>query len=340
MSNLYKTQEMKPNHFYLVKTIIESTNRQDTPDLSKLSHKQIRQLLKIASSNRVLFVLCKKIKEYEYLKLDSQVSSLVDKIIIKGEEISQDYSILLKKVKRQFKESNISFIIVKTDRKVDYILSDIDILVGEKEFNKARELLAEVAIDTDIKAKEGRWHYKFAHQAQIDLHKTGFDWYSGNFIDTGSIWDNIEKREFLGDVYNFPSAQNEWIFNALNIIYEKFSLTYLDFVFFTKNKGVDFSEINKIAIRYGWAGGLRVLNTYLNKLEKEIKSAKSKNTISLPRMFSNIDFLRIFIPRLFSPFRNYRSSLYYFCYFFYCKVRFILTKKSRIPFYGNWFNEI
>lgn len=324
---------MKTNYLGLIKTIIESTERPGSFNLNNLSDKEIKKLLKIASANRVLFLLCKNIKEYNYLDKAHELYPLIDKIYLRGQEINNDYTSLLRKVKRLFEDDNINYLIVKTDRKIDHVLSDIDILIDEEGFSKARELLEEMAIDKNILEREGGWHFRLENQVQLDIHRTGEDWYSDDFIEVADIWKNLEQREFLGDVYPFPSAQMEWILNALNIIYEKWSITYLDLLFFQKSRNINRTEVNKIAKDYGWNVGLRIFNNYLNKLENS-----KDNTVILPRMFSAIDFLKIFIARLFSPYKNYRISLFYFFYFVYCKIRFILRGKSRIPFYGSWFN--
>ena len=325
-------------YFDLIKTIIELTKRPESLKLSKLSDKEIIKLLKTASANRVLFLLCKNIKQYNYLDRTHRLNSLIDKILLQGQEINNYYASLLRKVKRLFETHNINYLIVKTDRIVDHVLSDIDITIDKESFGKARELLEEMAINKNICEKEGRWHFKFENKVQLDIHRTGEDWYSDNFLNTADIWKNVQSREFLGDFYPFPSAQIEWILNALNIIYEKYTITYLDLLFFLKSKDVNHVEISKIAQDHGWDIGLRIFNKYLSKLEKQIKQNSKDNTIILPKMFSNIDFLKIFIARLFSPYKNCRISLYYFLYFIYCKIRFILTRKSRIPFYGSWFN--
>lgn len=329
---------MKTDYFGLIKTIIESTQRYDAFNLGELSNREIIKLLKIASSNRVLFLLCKNIKQYNYLEKTHSSYPLIDKIFLDGQEINNHYASLLRKVKRLFEANGINYLIVKTYRQVDYILSDIDILVEKKRFNKARELVEEIAADTNICDKEARWHFKFEKGTQLDIHRIGEDWYSDDFLNTTDIWKNIQYREFLGDTYTFPSTQIEWILNALNIIYEKWSITYLDFLFFRKSRNINRIKVNKIARDHGWDIGLRILNSYLNRIEKQARQSSKDNTVILPRMFSAIDFLKIFMARLFSPYRTYRISLFYFLYFFYCKGRFILTGKSRIPFYGEWFN--
>lgn len=325
-------------YFSLIKTIIELTKRPESLKLSKLSDKEIIKILKMASVNRVLFLLCKNIKEYNYLNRIHGSYFLVNKIFLRGQEINNHYAALLRKVKRLFETNNISYLIVKTDRRVDHVLSDIDILIGKENFDKARELLGEMSIDKKICEKEARWHFKFENEVQLDIHRIGEDWYSDDFLNVADIWKNIEQREFLGNVYPFPAIQIEWILNALNIIYEKWSITYLDLLFFQKSKDISHTEVDKIAKAHGWYTGLQIFDEYINKVSKEIGESAKGDKATLPRMFSCIDFLKIFIVRLFSPYKNYRISLFYFFYFIYCKIRFILTKKSRIPFYGSWFN--
>ncbi len=329
---------MKTDYFGLIRGIIESTQQNDAFNLSELSNREIMKLLKISSANRVLFLLCKNIRQYNYLEKTNRLYPLIDKIFLQGQEINNHYASLLRKIKRLFGANSIDYLIVKTERQIDYVLSDIDILVEKKRFNKAREMVEEIATDTNICDEEARWHFKFEDGTQLDIHRIGEDWYSDDFFDTTDIWKNVEYREFLGDVYPFPVAQIEWILNTLNIMYEKWSITYLDFLFFQKSRNINRIEANKIAKDHGWDIGLQILNSYLNKLEEQIKQNSKDNTIMLPIMFSNIDFLKIFIARLFSPYKNYRISLYYFLYFFYCKIRFILRGKSRVPFYGSWFN--
>jgi len=330
---------MCPNYFYLIKKIIQPVSNHEVLNLGALSPEELKKLFKLASSNRVLLILCKNIKQNRYMGISADCSVLVDKIITAGEEINGQYARLLRKIKNKFKENDITFLIVKTDRRNEYVLSDIDILVEAGEFSMAKRLLGEVIFDNDIKEKEGRWHYKFNRKVQIDLHTTGLDWYSERFININSIWENTQERQFLGDVYRFPSEQNEWIFNALNIIYEKFTLTYLDFIFLRSNRNNP-GEIKQIAENYGWATGLHIFNNYLAKIERQIIENKQEDSFALPQMFSFLDFLQIFTLRFFSPFRNYRSSLYYFCYFIYCKLRFIFSARCRIPFYGNWFDFV
>jgi len=328
---------MSLNYFQLIKKIIEPVSNQEVPKLSAFSSRELENMLKLASSNRVLLILCKNIKAAGYMGINAESSILIDKIIVSGDQINSQYAKLLKRIKNTFQENEIVFLIVKTDRKNEYVLSDVDILVKEDKFDRAKELLGEILSDNDIKDKEGRWHYKFNRKVQIDLHTTDLDWYSNEFINVDSIWEGIQERQFLGDVYKFPSAQNEWIFNALNIIYEKSTLTYLDFLFLRDNKG-NAEQIKQIAKNHGWAVGLEVFNNYLAKIKKQIAGSAQQNSFMLPQMFSVGDFAQIFIARLFSPLRNYRNSGFYFCYFIYCKLRFIVTLKQRIPFYGNWFD--
>ena len=316
---------MKVNYFHLLETIIES---EDSPDLGVYSDKELMKLLKSASSNRVLYLLCKRIRERHYLGMKGRMPSLIGKIITKGEGIMEGYSVLLRKIKEEFQKKSISFLIVKTDRKVDYILADIDILIEDAKFNKAQLLLAEMAVSKSINDKEERWQYVFDGQLKVDIHKMESDWYSNNFLDADSIWNDTEERQFLGDIYRFPSGQNEWIFNVLNIIYEKYSLTYLDLLYFKKVKNINYLEINKIAKEHFWDNGLRILNRYLSRSSQEIR---------LPLMFSFVDFFRIFTSRLFRFRKEIRLSLYFFLYYFYCKARYYLSGGYRTSFVGRWF---
>ena len=321
-----------------MKTIIESANCRDALDLGKLSDNQLLKLLKVASSNRVLFIFCKKIKHYDYLGLKGRIPHLIDKIQTQGEKIITQYSQLLKKIKKEFEKNDISFLVVKTDRKVDYILADVDILIEDTKFNKAQELLEQMAKGKKIRSEDERWHYKFNNKIQIDIHKMGTDWYSEAFIDTDTIWENTEQRQFLSNTYQFPSQQNEWIFNVLNIIYEKFTLTYLDLLFFKNTKNINYEEINAIAKKHSWDIGLRIFYKYLHKLEwmYERKSSNQKKT--LPFMFPSSDFLKIFVTRFFRFPKESRLSLYFFLYYFYCKLRYWLSGGYRISYVCDWLN--
>jgi len=60
-----------------MKTIIEPVNCCNAPDLGKLFDKQLMQFLKVASSNRVLFILCKKIRQYDYLGMTGRIFFLI-----------------------------------------------------------------------------------------------------------------------------------------------------------------------------------------------------------------------------------------------------------------------
>lgn len=327
---------MKANYFYLMKAIIESENSDNIPDLGKFSNKQIMKLLKAAFSNRVLFLLGKKVKQYGYLGINSKLYYLIDKIAAKGEEINRKYAFLLGKVKEKFGENDIPFLVVKTDRKVDYIFSDLDILVEEQKFSKAQELLLEMAAGENTCGNEERWHYTFGRQIGIDAHKMGTDWYSDNFLDVASIWNDTEERQFLGGIYCFPSEQNEWIFNALNIIYERYTVTYLDLLYFKKSRNINYSEIKKIAQKHCWNNGLQTLGKYLEKIKGPVNLNAGSQKIKLPLMFSSIDFLKIFFTRLFRFPKETRLSLYFFLYYFYCKLRYWLSGGHRISFVGKW----
>ncbi len=319
-----------------MKTIIEPENCCNALNLGKLSDKQLMQLLKVASSNRVLFVFCKKIKHYDYLGITGRIAQLIEKILTQGEKIIKQYSQLLKKIKIEFEKNDISFLVVKTDRKVDYILSDVDILIEDIKFNKAQELLEQMAISKKIRSEDERWHYEFKNKVQIDIHKMGTDWYSEGFIDTDTIWENTEQRQFLGSTYRFPSQKNEWIFNVLNVIYEKFTLTYLDLLFFKNTKNINYEEINAIAKKHSWDISLRIFNKYIKKLEWMYEPKAGIQKIKLPLMFSSSDFLKIFVSRLIRFPKETRLSLYFFLYYFYCKLRYWLSGGHRISYVSDW----
>ncbi len=328
---------MKPDYLSLILEIIDSPDNKEALDLSGLSRKDIKQLLKIANSNRVLFALSRKIREHDYLGLRKEESAIVDAICDVGEHIMNQYASGLKKIKDKFYEKNISFLIVKTDRKVDYVLSDVDLLVRKEDFERALEILRLEATSNNRDDKKARWHYRLNNRVEIDIHKEGTDWYSDDFINMHSLWEYKEERQFMGNVYSFPSAENEWIFNALNIAYEKYALTLLDWLYFRKCQGINRDRVNQISQEHGWGTGLRIFDKYFNRVEGAIVKEVAGDRISLPIMFSFIDFLKIFSNRLFCPYKNHRISSFFFLYFIFCKIRFYITGGRRLSYAGEWF---
>lgn len=326
---------MQINYFRLLSSIIESAGLTADFDLDRYSDQEINRLLNLASSNRVIFSLCRKIRLYGYLGLSAGMMRRVDQIIGKGEMINRQYAAALKEIKEKFVKNNIPFLIVKTDRKIDYVLSDADILVAEKDFKRANELLAQSALAQETDDKKMRWVYKFPGRAHLDIHRMGTDWYSSAFLDPDSIWEDTEERQFLGEVYQFPSAQNDWILQVLNIIFERFSLIYLDWLYFEKSSDINRAQIDRVAKTHQWYPTLQVLDRHLVKIRKEISGGLAGNNPPLPMMFSFSDVTGIFLTSLFSRRKNQHLSGYFFLYFIYCKARFVLSAESSIPFYGQ-----
>ncbi len=316
---------------------------------SDFKNQEWQRLFKLASANRVLYSLAKNLSQAKKASQTPYLKKNINQILVEGDKRLDKLKKTLRLVKKVLTKAKISFLIVKTEKTLSYITFDLDVLVHPKDFKKAEELMrmSEARIN-EYQPKDQSDIY-IPGLERIDLHKH-FYWHSSPFLDQKFLWQDYRESQIEGVKCLVPSKTVDWTLTVLNLLYERYYIPLLEFLYLVENSSeVEFAKVFKQAEKHGWIEAFKEFLEILIGLERlmfpksRLEQALSKQNIlakaipppvRFPFIFPTIFTIKIFWERIK---RQRRLDLYQLAYYFFAKSRFYLTKGTRVPVYGDWF---
>lgn len=211
------------------------------------------------------------------------------------------------KVSNIFLQNNIDYIFIKTPSFFPYTSGNLDVLVKEKDFSKAGNLLESNGFIKlkNIRESDIKWLYKKFDKGEevlpVHLHRRVF--WGGTFLDSESIWKNRPK-EPIEDIVFTLSPEDCVLTTLAHSFYENAGVRLLDLSiikYLVEGKKIDWEYLKAIADRYKWIDGFYsslLIYEYLHKniFENELFPLE---VIQKAEDFVNKDrFLRIIVPKV------------------------------------------
>jgi len=280
-------------------------------------------------------LLCKNLLRYEN-GLPSQVAKSLRYVLEKSNERIELLIRTLKVISSKLGENNIPFVVIKTIAPFDYGVTDIDIVVCKKDFERAKETLSSVFKISKSSRKHKAITYQQAHQVDIlpvDLHYE-ISWLGVKFMDGEEVLNR--KRNLILDRLTIPtpSVEDEILILVFHSVFQHHYTTLGEFFFILSLlKQMDRAEFEKM-----------VENRYVNfifaycALKEQILYDEENFQVSHKMRFhaSNILDVVFFHPSKFVPKGNFVQFLDYLLGF-YRKLRFRVNR--RLPYNENWIRK-
>jgi len=199
-------------------------------------------------------------------------------------------------------------------------VDDLDILVKEKDFNKAIQELGNIGYqmfshDMALGGRKKGYQVNLVKKGRIkiDLHKD-FTWRGSKYIDSSAIWKSKKKVEF-GDLgVHTPSKDVDTFLIFINILFEKTYITAEDKEILQRQSVLSKKDLVVQARKYHWEKSLKMFTNWLHKREE----------------FKFPQFLPFFLV-LYSYMEKFRHErqldLISLTYYFFFRTRHIFTGK-------------
>ncbi len=296
-------------------------------ELSHLANKD--EVLNYLSNNRILFSVLKLKKGNEELNYllrlgERQIRKLKKTLLFLNKKICPKCLVL----------------VVRTNKLIPYITWDVDLFVKESNFDKLKELLE------SFNWKFSSHDYSFGGRIsgmQLNAQKPGFlsldihqdfTWQKSTCVDKKILWEKTQEVEIAGVSCETPSLEVEFLLNCANIIFEKFHLTLLDFLYLEtvlEKKGLDWNLIGSQTKKFGWDEAFKNLMNIINRIGEDLTFG---NKLIFPYLFPKKSVLSIF----WAKFKKRKTfDVICFLYYWYCSARYTLGRKKTLAYYTHWF---
>ena len=292
-------------------------------DLRKYNlHKiDIRKLLKRASANRVLYLVARRLASLNLQRDDL----LIKDIINKGDIYINRLRHTLKEINRVLGKNNVDYLIIKTDRPLPYITLDVDVLVKPDKIRYTMELFRKEGFKVRYFPQKKQYDIIKNGLLRIDLH-ANVNWLGTKFLDTEFLWKERRYTTIAGITCPVPSKTVEWCLTVAHILFERLYISLLDYLYLKKcEHEVNLLEILKQAKKYRWKRPFKLFYKRYIKL---------RTNGSFPYLFSPIEVIRLFVDRLLSR----RLKLFDVLYYIFCYIRYLLSSRTKVPIYGDWYD--
>lgn len=285
--------------------------------------------LKLASSNRLLYFSSQRLLEVCSQQLDANVREALQVVVNEGDASLENQRRSLKKVSELLGNVGVEFLVAKTFKNFDYVFNDLDLLVGQKDFEKATTAVAKLGHSSVCREKR-QVDFVLKNAVKIDLHR-GFHWYGGQFLEEDFLWRNLRRVKWADEEWFVPCCETEFLLTVLNLLFEKHYLPLLDFHYLHSllENGGDLAVCQQQANRNSWGESFAALVS-------EFRSLNFDSTF--PRLISARTSLISFSQALSVPRVSKKVVFKDFFYRFFSGVRFYLTSGQRVPVYGHWFD--
>jgi thymidylate kinase len=238
------------------------------------------------------------------------------------------------KVSTIFLQNDIDYIFIKTPSFFPYTSGNLDVLVKEKDFSKAGNLLESNGFIKlkNIREFDIKWIYKKFDKGEevLPVHLHGRVFWGGTFLDSESIWKNRPKEPTEGIVFTL-SPEDCVLTTLAHAFYENAGVRTLDLSiikYLIEDKKIDWEYLKAIADRYKWIDGFYsslLIYEYLHKnifenelfppeIIREAKNFVDKNwflRIIVPKVLQSRIMMPFYIPIVLSKTLAYKKILRY-----------------------------
>jgi hypothetical protein len=318
-----------------------------------LTSENIWHILRLASSNRVLFQLCSALVKFDKIRQMSNIVSLCNRIIVEGNKKIGLIQNTLTRLSDSFNENHISYLVVKTVKYFPYILNDIDILVPENRFQESIKILSTLQSgkNSHKKLKDGCDHFESDSFYKADLHDR-FTWLNSDkvFLDSDLAWNNIRHESIFGVTCPVPDKTTEWILNALNIMFERYHFDLNTFLFIVDSlKETERETIRQQAIKYSWIDSLKKLDNNLSFLNQALGigeqilfdkaspgTSQNIQNIGFPFLYPYNHILCSYKEQFISRrVFDIKETIYNLSY---ARLKSLISSNEKVSMYGDWYH--
>ena len=238
------------------------------------------------------------------------------------------------KVSNIFLQNDIDYIFIKTPSFFPYTSGNLDVLIKEKDFSKAGNLLESNGFVKlkNIRESDIKWLYRKFNIADdaspVHLHERVF--WGGTFLDSESIWENRPK-EPIEDIVFTLSPEDCVLTTLAHSFYENAGVRLSDLSiikYLVEDKKIDWEYLKAIADRYKWIDGYYsslLIYEYLHKnilenglfppeIIREAKNFVNKNwflRMIVRKLLQSRITMPFYIPIVLSKTLHYKKILAY-----------------------------
>lgn len=301
-----------------------------------------RKCFRIASVNRVLFHLINQLYPLrnELALIDSE-AALFEEVYLRGKEAHARYVRTLQFWHETSERLGIEYRLIKTYKAVPHIVNDLDILVFQKDFERAHEALSKIEHGRGTERDGHQYDFNYTEYIPIDLHatweKNGSSLVLVNgtkFVDSDFVWEKSETFTVDGVTVLKPSATADQCLTMVNTIFGHFYLSLNELhTYNTLSHQIDSGLIQHQAEKHDWR---KALDLYLDLISRCNAQIALNQGFQMPRVFSYRDIAVIFLEKYRSRLGLTNVDLFNSLYLNYAKARYYLTRGTRVPIHGHW----
>lgn len=291
-------------------------------------------IIDMAFKNNVELLICKNLlgcyREELPIDIKEEISEIVKTCKKQKEKVTKTLEIISEK----FKNENVRFLVFKTFPPFDYTPVDIDILVEETNFEKAKKILKDVFSENISQEDHSAATFKKEDLITVDLHYEIF-WAGIKPIDEKSIWRRCRKVKINKVDICLPSIQDELYIVAAHSAFQHHYTTLGEFYFITSlSRMLDHYELlNLLKTTYMkfLIPTLILREFFIYGQEMPLTNLGNKNLD-----FFNINTIIFFHPLKFIP-KNTPEQFLDFLLTLYRNLRFRIN--GELPYNQSWMGE-
>jgi hypothetical protein len=307
----------------------------------RLSEYDLWHVLRLASSNRVLYLFCLNLAKYEQAKRFPQLNGFCRRIVSEGEKKIAVLRTTLNSVFRAFDEVKLPYLVAKTIWHFPDIPNDIDLMVPPERYREAAEVLGRLQnpLSRHWKSKDDKDLFEGPNFYKIDLHYH-FSWLVSMkpFLDPQLAWHQTRTVDYFGIKCPVPNETFDLLANALNIMFERFYITInAYFSMINAFDKTDWRIVFREAERFQWRPALERLLTYLRGIGRAIENddGKFSKPVRFPYQFPMSDVLKAYWEQWrFRGIFDFRLMPYNLTY---SRFKYRISHGESVGIYGDWF---
>ncbi len=292
-----------------------------------------KSLIALAQNNRVLFYVANIAGQTDVIEVGETWI----------EKLKKTIDFIQKNLGRSFEYS-----ITRTYKYVPFVTFDVDLFSPESDFKKVVKRFKELGCK--ILSHDGSLGGRIAG-AQVNVKKKSlltidyhqnFTWQKRKFLDIELLKD-YRMKNIAGINSKVPSAEVEFLLCMADIGHERYNVTLLDLVWL---KGLseeikDWDLIFDQTRKYGWHRTFRLVASRINGMSLDVY-----NKVLIPDIKAKMQgySLPYFVPLwicwisyLENILANGQLPFTSFAYLHYCRLRYYLSGRKRMPYYDDWF---
>ncbi|MDO8638510.1 MAG: nucleotidyltransferase family protein [Candidatus Daviesbacteria bacterium] len=247
---------------------------------------------------------------------------------------------------------DFSFLVTRTFKYIPYVTFDVDVYIPKSEFKKVIKVFKDNGcnVGSHDNSLGGR-----IPGSQINIFKKGlltidlhndFTWQKRKFLDLDFVSLNYREENIAGVNVRIPSPEVELILCVADITHERFNITLLDLIWLRglSKEIKKWDLVNKQIKIFKWERTFNVVAKIINGMsvdlygESFIRGVKSlENKYSLPYF---LPLQLCWLSYLENVLANKKFPFISFAYMHYCKFRYYLSGKKKMPYYDNWYQKI